>query len=45
MPPRIAGGRRSDSGPAIGAAIPVMTGQGVSSRPVSTALKPRTVWK
>ncbi len=39
MPPRIAGGKRSDSGPAIGAAMAVITGHGVSSNPVSTALQ------
>ena len=43
VPPRIAGLYRSESGPAIGAMIAVKTGQGVSSTPVSTALRPKLV--
>jgi hypothetical protein len=36
---------RRDRGPAIGAAMAVITGHGTGSRPVCTALNPRKVWK
>ena len=44
-PARMAAGNRSASRPAIGAATPTASGQGVIKRPVSTWVRWKAAWK